>query len=126
MAGNASTSGLTSTLVLSAPAGAAHVQLTELAPAAGTHASGAGSQVSASQQVTVPAGRTLSQAVAAPHGAARSSAFAVVITPLAGSGPLYAARVATQGSVMSILPAVSALTTISLPPVRDSYSAISP
>jgi len=51
-----------------------------------------------------------------------------VITPLAGSGPLYAARVETQGqnTVASILPAMSALTTITLPPVRDSYAAISP
>ena len=64
----------------------------------------------------------------APRGGGRGAAFAVVITPLAGSGPLYAARVQTQGqgSVVSIIPAISALTTISLPPVRDSYAAISP
>jgi hypothetical protein len=50
-----------------------------------------------------------------------------VITPLSGSGPLYAARVETRGqTVVSIIPAVSALTTISLAPVRDSYDAISP
>jgi hypothetical protein len=51
-----------------------------------------------------------------------------VITPLAGSGPVYAARVETQGqnTVVSIISAVSALNTISLPPVRDSYDAISP
>jgi hypothetical protein len=51
-----------------------------------------------------------------------------VITPLAGSGPLYAARIETKdgGTVVSIIPAVSALTTISLPPVRDTYGAISP
>ena len=63
-----------------------------------------------------------------PKGAKPGSAFAIVITPLAGSGPLYAARVATQGqnTVVSIVPAVSALTTIILPPVRDSYDAISP
>ena len=51
-----------------------------------------------------------------------------LITPLPGSGPLYAARVETQGqdTVASILPAMSALSTITLPPVRDSYDAISP
>ena len=51
-----------------------------------------------------------------------------MITPLPGSGPLYAARVETKGqnTVVSIIPAVSALTTITLPPVRDSYDAISP
>jgi hypothetical protein len=65
--------------------------------------------------------------VTAPPGAKRGAAFAVVITPLAGSGPLYAARVETQNqSIVSIIPAASALTTISLPPVRDSYDAIAP
>ena len=45
-----------------------------------------------------------------------------------GSGPVYAARVETQGqdTVVSIIPVASALTTISLPPVRDSYDAVSP
>jgi len=51
-----------------------------------------------------------------------------VVTPLAGSGPLYAARVETQGqnTVVSIIPAISALTTITLPPAHDSYDAVSP
>ena len=79
-----------------------------------------------SQVVSVRAGHTLVAPVTAPRGARRGSAFAVVITPLAGSGPLYAARVETQGqdTIVSIMPAASALTTISLPPVRDSYDAI--
>jgi len=66
--------------------------------------------------------------VTPPPGAKRGTAFAIVITPLAGSGPLYAARVETQNqsTIVSIIPAVSALTTIGLPPVRDSYHAISP
>ena len=124
VAGNTSGSGLSTTVVLSAPAGPARVRLTELTPAAGS----ARAATTASQQVTVPAGRTLAVPMAAPRGGGRGAAFAVVITPLAGSGPLYAARVQTQGqgSVVSIIPAVSALTTISLPPVRDSYAAISP
>jgi hypothetical protein len=84
--------------------------------------------VSGTQVVPVKAGRTLVQQVKAPRGAKHGSAFAVVITPLAGSGPVYAARVETQGenSVVSIIPAASALTTISLRPVRDSYDAVSP
>ena len=87
-----------------------------------------GTGVTGSQVVSVRAGRTLVAPVTAPRGARRGSAFAVVIKPLAGSGPLYAARVETQGqdTIVSILPATSALTTISLPPVRDSYDAISP
>ncbi len=66
--------------------------------------------------------------VTPPPGTKHGTAFAIVITPLAGSGPLYAARVETQNQtkVISIIPAVSALATISLPPVRDSYDAISP
>ena len=129
VAGNTSGSGLSTTVVLSAPAGPARVRLTELTPPAGSRASGPPpAEATASQQVTVPAGRTLAVPVTAPRGGGRGAAFAVVITPLAGSGPLYAARVLTQGqgSVVSIIPAISALTTISLPPVRDSYAAISP
>jgi hypothetical protein len=119
IAGNSSGSGLAVSVVLSAPAAAARVRLTEIGPA---------STSPASQVLTVRAGHTLMAPVSPPPGAKRGTAFAIVITPLAGSGPLYAARVETQNqsTVVSILPAVSALTTISLPPVRDSYDAISP
>ena len=66
--------------------------------------------------------------VTAPKEAKHGSVFAVVITPLPGSGPVYAARVETQGqsTVVSIIPAASALTMISLLPVRDSYDAVYP
>ncbi|HEV2537728.1 MAG TPA: DUF5719 family protein [Streptosporangiaceae bacterium] len=123
IAGNTSGSGLSASVVLSAPGAAARARLTEIAPASGGSGSVTGSQV-----VSVKAGRTLVEAVAAPHGARHGAAFAVVITPLAGSGPLYAARLETHGqhAVVSIIPAASALTTISLPPVRDSYDAINP
>jgi Family of unknown function (DUF5719) len=124
VAGNASGSGLSASVLLSAPAGPARVRLTEIAPA-----SRGGTSVTGSQVVPVTAGRTLAVPVTAPSGAARGSAFALVITPLPGSGPVYAARVETQGgggAIVSVLPAASALTTISLPPVRDSYDAISP
>jgi Family of unknown function (DUF5719) len=123
VAGSSDGAGLSTTMALSAPAGAARVRLTELTVAGGAGATGKAS----SQQVTVAAGRTLAVPVSAPPGASRGSAFAVEITPLAGSGPLYAARVEAQGSsIVSIIPAVSALTSISLPPVRNSYDAISP
>ena len=125
IAGNTSGSGMAASVVLSAPAGAARVRLTEIAPAS----SGAGgASVTGSQVVSVRAGHTLVASVTAPRGARRGAAFAVVITPLAGSGPLYAARVETQdqNTIVSIIPAASALTTIDLPPVRDSYTAISP
>jgi hypothetical protein len=119
VAGNTTGSGLSATIVLSAPAGAARVRLTEMAATAGA---------SSSQVVTVPAGHTLTVPATLPRGAKHGSAFAIVITALAGSGSLYAARVETQGqdTAVSIIPAVSALNTIILPPVRDSYDAISP
>jgi Family of unknown function (DUF5719) len=107
------------TVVLSAPAGQARVRLTEVAETPGA---------TSSQIVTVQSGHTLTVPATPPRGAKHGSAFAIVITPLAGSGPVYAARIATQGqnTVVSIVPAISALTTIMLPPVRDSYDAISP
>lgn len=133
VAGNTSGAGLAASVLLSAPGGAARVRLTEIAPADraggnGTGAKGTGSSVTASQVVSVTAGRTLAAPVKAPKGARHGSAFAVVITPLAGSGPVYAARVETQDqkTVVSIIPAASALTTIGLRPVRDSYDAIWP
>jgi hypothetical protein len=122
VAGNVSGAGMTASVLLSAPGAAARVRLTEIAPASRTSTSLTDSQV-----VSVKAGRTLAAPVKAPKGARHDAAFALVITPLPGSGPLYAARVETQGnSVVSIIPAASALSTISLPPVRDSYDAISP
>jgi hypothetical protein len=119
IAGNISGSGFAPSVVLSAPAGAARVRLTEISASTGSRAS---------QVISVQAGRTLMVPVTAPSGAKRGVAFALVITPLPGSGPLYAARVETQGqsTVVAIIPAASALTTISLPPVRDSYDAIAP
>jgi hypothetical protein len=128
VAGNTNGSGLAASVVLSAPAGAARVRLTEIAEASSTGTSAAATSASASQVVSVRAGHTLVAPAPAPPGSKLGSAFAIVITPLPGSGPLYAARVETrgQGTVVSIIPAASALTTISLPPVRDSYDAISP
>jgi hypothetical protein len=123
VAGNTSEDGMAASVLLSAPGAAALVRLTEIAPA-----SRGGASVTASQVVPVKTGRTVAAPVRAPKGAKHGSPFALVITPLHGSGPLYAARVETQGrsNVVSIIPAASALTTISLPPVRDSYDAISP
>jgi hypothetical protein len=127
VAGNTSGAGMAASVLLSAPGAAARVRLTEIAPASRAGANGT-SSVTASQVVSVKAGHTLAAPVKAPNGAKRDSAFALVITPLPGSGPLYAARVETQdrSNVVSIIPAASALSTIGLPPVRDSYDAISP
>jgi hypothetical protein len=128
VAGNTSGSGLAASVVLSAPAGAARVRLTEIAEASPGGRDPGGASATGSQVVSVRAGHSVVAPATAPRGTRHGSAFAVVITPLAGSGPLYAARVETQGqnTIVSIIPAASALTTISLPPVRESYDAISP
>jgi hypothetical protein len=131
IAGNTTSSGLGATVVLTAPAGAARVRVTEISTtAAGRTGSGSAAEppVTATQVVSVQAGHTLAVNASPPKGAKGGTPFALVITPLAGSGPVYAARVETQGqnTAVSIIPAVSALTTITLSPVRDSYNAISP
>jgi Family of unknown function (DUF5719) len=128
VAGNTSGSGLDATVVLSAPAGAARVRLTEMAEAATSGGSVNEASATVTQVVSIRAGHTLTTRISAPGGARAGATFAVVITPLPGSGPVYAARVETraQNTVVSIIPAVSALTTISLPPARNSYDAISP
>ena len=62
-----------------------------------------------------------------PAGPAARSPFAVVITPLAGSGPVYAGRVlAHGGTVESIFPVLSTLTAVPLPPARDSLATVLP
>jgi Family of unknown function (DUF5719) len=125
VAGNPATRGLTVGLVLTAPAGAAHATVTVIG-AAGSGSGTAGTP----QAVTVPAGRTEAVAVSRPQDSRQP--FAIVITPGAGSGPLYAARVVTAGSgglsaaLDSLLPVPNALTVISLPPVQDAYPAILP
>jgi hypothetical protein len=115
-AGNTTSGGLYASVVLTAPAQAVRVRVTETAQGAPAD----------TQIVTVPAGRTVNVRADAPK---RGAPFTIVLTPQPGSGPLYAARVESQGAqgnVVSIIPATSALTTISLPPVRDSYTAVSP
>lgn len=123
VAGNPATAGLTVGLLLTAPAAAATASVSVIS-ADGTVTSPAGMQ-----NMTVGAGRTL--AVTVPRSPGRQS-FSIVLTPSAGSGPLYAARVVTSGSgglsapLVSLLPVQSALTEITLPPVQNSYTAVLP
>jgi hypothetical protein len=124
VAGNPATRGLTVGLVLTAPAGAAKANVSVIG-AAGSGATAGGPQV-----VTVQAGHTM--AVAVPRPQNNRAAFAIVITPAAGSGPIYAARVVTSGTgglsapIMSLLPVQNVLTVISLPPVQNAYTAVLP
>jgi hypothetical protein len=114
VAGNPGTAGGASAVVLSAPGAAATVRVAELI---------SGGQPSpAPQVVQIAAGHTVVAALPA-----RGSPFAVVITPLAGSGPVYAGRIVTQNGVArSILPVTSALSSVPLPAVSSSLTAALP
>jgi len=122
VAGNPSTRGDTVGLLLTAPAGAATATITVVGSE--------GSAAAAPQVVTVPGGRTLAVAVPRPQGS--KVPFSIVLTTRAGSGPLYAVRVVTSGTgglsapVDSLLPVANAPTTITLPPVDNSYTAVLP
>jgi Family of unknown function (DUF5719) len=120
IAGNPASGGACA-LVLSAPKGAARVRVTELT------AAGQASAPAASQTVQLAAGHSQVVTLAAPRQGGRPATFAVVVTPLAGSGPVYAGRVVTQaGVVLSIMPVNSSLTWVPLPAVRSSVSAALP
>jgi hypothetical protein len=124
IADNLSGSGDASTLVLSAPRAAAQVRITEEGTAAGQQP-GTGSQ--AARVISITAKHTVTVRLHAPSGSAARSPFAVVITPLAGSGPVYAGRVLVRsGTVESIFPVLSSLTSVPLPPVRDSLATVLP
>jgi Family of unknown function (DUF5719) len=115
---NVTGGGTASALVLSAPGRAVRVRLAEI---------GAGSRSGAqaapgAQVIHIAAHHSLVQQLGRAPGSARGSAFAVIITPVPGSGPLYAGRFVIGGgkggAVQSILPVPSALTTVPLPAAR--------
>jgi hypothetical protein len=123
IAGNPATRGLTIGLLLTAPGAAATASVNVIA------SDGTVTSPAALQDVAVGAGRTIAVAVPRPSG---GHSFAIVLTPKAGSGPLYAARAVTSGTggltaaLTSLLPVQSALTEITLPPVQNAYTAVLP
>ena len=125
VAGNPVGGGLAVGLVLSAPAGAARASITVVSSERQGQA-----PRGAPQLATVAAGHTVAVSVQPVRG--DNQPFAIVVAPQAGSGPLYAARVVVSagnglsGPLASVLPVPSALTTVTLPPTRDSYAAILP
>jgi len=114
IAGNPASGG-SCALVISAPRAAAQVSVAELT---------ADGQASVpARTVPVAAGHTVVVTLAPPRQAGRSSPFAVVVTPLAGSGPVYAGRVVTRNAAASsILVVPSSLTWVPLPAVRSSVT----
>jgi hypothetical protein len=113
--------GTASQLVLSAPGRAATARITVIGPAG---------PAGAPQIVQIGAGHSVLAPLGKGGGASHKSAFSVIITPLAGSGPLYAGRViigsGTGGKVQSMLPVSSALTMVPLPHVRDTFITTAP
>ena len=125
VAGNPATRGITVGLLLTAPSAAARASISVIG-ADGTVTTPVGDQ-----SVAVAAGHTLAVAVSRPADGSREP-FAIVVTPQHGSGPLYAVRVVTSGAgglsapLTSLLPVSSAMTSITLPPAQDSYTAVLP
>ena len=118
VAANVTGKGAASSLVLSAPWRGARVRLTEIGTGSGHGQAAPGSVL------VIRAHRSVVQQLPTPDGSRHGSAFAVVVTPLPGSGPVYAGRVITTsgqgGAVESILPVPSALTVVRLPPVQGT------
>jgi len=104
-------------LVLSAPQKAASVRIiiaSSSVSALGQQ--GTVVQIKARSSVILPEG---------PPKGAKTDAFALLVTPLSGSGPVYAGRIISSGrSVKSILPVPASPTWISLPVAQESLSAI--
>jgi hypothetical protein len=117
LADNPASSAGSTELVLSAPQKAASVRITT----ASSSVSAIGQQ---GKVVQIKAGSSVRLRAAPPHGA-KTNMFALVVTPLSGSGPVYAGRIISSGgSVQSIMPVPASPTSISLPAVQESLSAI--
>jgi hypothetical protein len=125
VAGNPASRGLTVGLLLTAPSAAARASISVIGPDGSVTAPAGG------QSVSVAAGHTLAVPITRPAQSGRQP-FAIVVTPQRNSGPLYAVRVVTSGTgglsapLTSLLPVPSAMTTITLPPAQDSYTAVLP
>lgn len=125
IAGNPAAGGVTVGLLLTAPSAAARVRISVIS------ADGKVTTPAGDQSVTVSRGHTLAVPVSRPADA-KGKPFAIVVTPQSGSGPVYAARVVTSGTgglsapLSSLLPVSSAMTSITLPPAQNSYTAVLP
>jgi hypothetical protein len=116
VAANTSGGGSAASLVLSAPWRAVAARVVEIAQ-------GSGAQPATGKVLQIPAHHTLVEQLGKANSR-HGTSFAVIVTPLAGSGPLYAGRVITSGGkgggLESIVPVPSALTTVPLPVVRNA------
>jgi hypothetical protein len=115
IADNVTGLGRVSELILSAPHATARVSVAQISSAGSARRT---------QTVQVTSGKSVVVALKAVPGTPRGTPFAVVISPLPGSGPVYAGRVISAGgaagTLQAMLPVASALTTVPLPPVRNA------
>jgi hypothetical protein len=108
----------TSELVLSAPGAAASVSVALAAP--GAALTGLNGQV-----VNIKAKSAVQVKLTLPKHAPKDPLIAIVVTPLSGSGPVYAARVAViRDSVQTVLPVVTSPSVIELGQVHESLLAV--
>jgi hypothetical protein len=121
IADNVTGPGHASALILSAPHATARVSVAQISSAGSARRT---------QTVQVNSGKSVVVALKALPGTPRGTAFAVVISPLAGSGPVYAGRAisaaGTGGALQALLPVASALVTVPLPPVRNEAISAAP
>ncbi len=82
-----------------------------------------GTGTPSAQTVTVPAQSTKAVTVNPPKGA---TSYAVSVTPLGGASSIYAARVMTDGGLITVQPMATALETVQIPAVRDDLSGVVP
>jgi uncharacterized protein DUF5719 len=115
------------------PAGSTELVLSAAGQAAAVHVTVAASGVPITGQspalIQIRAGYTVVWPVKAPRAPRghRISQVMIVVTPVAGSGPVYAARVISSGGVVqSIMPVPSSLTWVLEPAVHSSLSGILP
>jgi hypothetical protein len=107
----------TTDLLLSAPGKAATVSVSYAVP--GSPLTAANGQV-----VHIPARSAVELRLKGPKRS-KATLMAIVVTPQAGSGPVYAGRVAViHGVVQTVQPVVSSPATVELVPVRESLLAI--
>jgi len=119
-----------SAMVLVAPQRAASVRITVALPGVALAQAVAGGPApvgEATQVVRIAAKSATQVRIGRPRGPgfAKARLVAIVVTPLPGSGPVYAARVSlAAGAVLAVLPVASSPTVIRLPAVRESLLAI--
>jgi hypothetical protein len=121
VADNVSGAGRASALILSAPHATARVSVAQISSAGSARHT---------QTVQISSGKSAVVALKAVPGAPRGAPFAVVISPLAGSGPVYAGRVISAsgkgGALQSLLSVASSPVTIPLPAVRNEAISAEP